>query len=231
MSKEKNYWAIIPAAGTGYRMGTIQPKQYLHLHGKPIIEHTINRLSSHETIKKIVVVLAPNDTHWPNVTLDHPNKIITTNGGNERCHSVLNGLHALKEYANPDDWVLVHDAVRPCIQHQDIDKLIQQLSNHPVGGLLGIPVKDTLKRIDENGRIIETVDRKNTWHALTPQMFRFNKLQQALENAINNNHAITDEASAIQLSGSTPLMIEGDSTNIKITHPQDLLLAEKYINK
>jgi len=229
MSKKHNYWAIIPAAGIGYRMGTIQPKQYLLLLGKPIIEHTLNRLASHEKINKVIVVLSPNDSHWSNIQIDQPNKIITTNGGNERCHSVLNGLHALKEHAKPDDWVLVHDAVRPCIQHQDIDKLIQQLSNHPVGGLLGVPVKDTLKRLDENGQVIETVDRKNAWHALTPQMFRFNKLQEALENAINNNHPITDEASAIQLLGSTPLMIEGDSTNIKITHPQDLQLAEKYL--
>jgi 2-C-methyl-D-erythritol 4-phosphate cytidylyltransferase len=175
-------------------------------------------------------VLNANDTIWP--TLSFPNKetISTISGGTKRCDSVLNGLLYLQNFAANNDWILVHDAVRPCLQHQDIDKLISQLNSHPVGGLLGVPVKDTLKRIGKTSRVLKTVERKNVWHALTPQMFRYGKLITALQKAIQQNIEITDEAQAVELSGEKPVVVEGRSDNIKITYPQDFALAEKILN-
>jgi len=223
------YWAVVPAAGKGTRMAATKPKQYLKLLDKTIIEHSLFCLVTYPKIEKIVVVLDANDKHWSNVQPTQANKIITAFGGQQRSHSVLNGLRALKAFASDNDWVLVHDAVRPCLQHEDIDRLIVALADHPCGGLLGTCVRDTLKRTDNSGKILTTVDRDNVWQASTPQMFRLAKLQQALETALQQDQHITDEASAIELTGQTPMIVEGRSDNIKITHPQDLLLAEKYL--
>ncbi len=151
------------------------------------------------------------------------------NGGAERCHSVLNGLQALRQQAQPNDWVLVHDAARPCVRQADIEKLMTQLAEHPVGGLLAVPVRDTMKRADTGREIVETVNRDGLWHALTPQMFRLETLFNALQNVSNRGELVTDEAQAIEKTGQRPVLIEGHADNIKITHPQDLSLAEMYL--
>ncbi len=225
------YWAIIPAAGLGRRFGSDTPKQYLMLKDKTILEHTLNVLLSYPLFQKIVVVLASADPYWSTLTLPSRTKerIICVTGGQERYISVYQGLEVLDKIAAPEDWVLVHDAVRPCLNHADLDRLIQALKDHPVGGLLGIPAQDSLKAVDPQQNVQHTVDRSNIWQAQSPQMFRFNKLKQALEKVIREQQSVTDDAGAIQLLGESPLMVEGSRENIKITRPEDLLLAEKFM--
>lgn len=227
---KERYFCIIPAAGIGRRFGNQLPKQYQLIHGKTILEHTISKFVYHPKIEKIVVVIHPNDYFWPRLRLEtYFDKIITTAGGLERCHSVFNGLQALSSYTQPQDWILVHDAVRPCIRISDIDKLIGQIDQHPVGGILGMKISDTLKRSNDHNQIIDTVSRENIWQALTPQMFREQILFQAIENVIHTKNFVTDEAAAIETLGFIPLIIEGHRDNIKITHAEDLPLAEKYL--
>ncbi|RKZ78529.1 MAG: 2-C-methyl-D-erythritol 4-phosphate cytidylyltransferase [Candidatus Parabeggiatoa sp. nov. 1] len=237
-----NYWAIVPAAGCGSRMGTSRPKQYLHLQGKPILQHTLERFNF-PRIAGIVVCVADDDPYWETLTLPMP--VMRVSGGAERCHSVLNGLQALQQHAQPDDWVLVHDAARPCVRQADIEKLMNQLTHHPVGGLLAVPVRDTMKRADTTppttpqhpgwGKIglevLETVSREGLWHALTPQMFRLEALSNALQNVLNYGELVTDDAEAMEKQGHRPVLIEGHADNIKITHPQDLNLAELYLQQ
>lgn len=229
ITPNQNYYAIIPAAGVGARMSSEQPKQYLKLAEKTIIEHAITPFLSSPQIKKIVVVLNIADKVWKTLPMAQHEKIMTVEGGEQRCHSVLNGLHALQNISSADDWVLVHDAVRPCLTVDDIHALIKNFSNHKVGGLLGIPVRDTLKQVADNNEIKSTLPRSNIWHALTPQMFRYDKLLHALQVAITHKQFITDESSALEFVGELPAMIAGKSDNIKITYPEDLLLAEKII--
>ncbi|KHD11790.1 2-C-methyl-D-erythritol 4-phosphate cytidylyltransferase [Candidatus Thiomargarita nelsonii] len=219
-----NYWALVPAAGIGSRMGSQRPKQYLHLHNKPILQHTLERLNL-PAIAGIVVCVAEHDPYWETLTLPMP--VMRVNGGAERCHSVLNGLQALQQQAQPDDWVLVHDAARPCVRQADIEKLMTELAHHPVGGLLAVPVRDTMKRADANS--VETVNREGLWHALTPQMFRLEALSNALQNLLSRGEHVTDDAQAMEKMGQCPVLIEGHADNIKITHPQDLSLAELYL--
>ena len=223
------YWAIIPAAGVGLRMGAAVPKQYLLLGNKTILEHSISALISHPNISKVMVVLHTEDAHWSNLEVPHADKLLATVGGELRAHSVLQGLELLKELAREQDWVLVHDAVRPCLQHRDIDRLMRQLNQHPVGGILGIPVRDTLKRVDDEGRICQTVSREKIWCAQTPQMFRFGILYDAMRKALEEQQLITDESSAVEFSGHTPMMVEGNPQNIKMTYPEDLILAESFM--
>ena len=151
------------------------------------------------------------------------------NGGQERCHSVFNALLHLLPYADENDWVLVHDAARPCLRKDDIDYLIETLAQDPVGGLLAMPVRDTMKRAGVDGRVEGTVDRVQLWHALTPQMFRVGELFRAIKSALDQNSLITDEASAIELAGKQPCLVEGHAYNIKITQPEDLSLAEFFL--
>jgi 2-C-methyl-D-erythritol 4-phosphate cytidylyltransferase len=211
-------------------MGNSCPKQYLPLQGKPILQHTLERLNL-PSIKSIVVCVAEDDQYWKTLTL--PMSVIRVNGGKERCHSVLNGLQALRQHAKPHDWVLVHDAARPCVQQVDIEKLMTQLAEHPVGGLLAVPVRDTMKRaINTDNHLVEvseTVNREGLWHALTPQMFRLDILFKALEGVLSRGELVTDEAQAIEKLGLRPVLIEGHSDNIKITYSQDLKLAELYL--
>ncbi len=231
-NKTPKYWAIVPAAGIGSRMGGHRPKQYLLLQGKPILQHTIERLSL-TGVTGIVVCVAKKDPYWEMLNL--PKSVMRVNGGLERCHSVLNGLLALQQHAQPDDWVLVHDAARPCVRPTDIKKLMKQLANHPVGGLLAVPVHDTMKRVDtlleEKPKIIETVNREGLWHALTPQMFHLEALSNALQRVLTQNELVTDDAEAMEKLGLQPLLIEGHADNIKITHPHDLILAELYLQQ
>jgi 2-C-methyl-D-erythritol 4-phosphate cytidylyltransferase len=152
-------------------------------------------------------------------------KVITAPGGNERSHSVRNGLAALSGRAAVGDWVLVHDAARPCVSRQDVDRLLDRVQSHPVGGLLAAPAADTLKRAGSDKEVLETVDRASLWRALTPQMFRYGRLCEALDRALREGRSATDEAQALEWMGERPLVVEGSTTNIKITSADDLVIA------
>ncbi|BAO44572.1 2-C-methyl-D-erythritol 4-phosphate cytidylyltransferase [Thiolapillus brandeum] len=219
----------MPAAGAGRRMGADIPKQYLQIHGKAVIDWTLETLLSHEDIETVTVALSSQDEYWPDTQSAADHRIQTVAGGRERCHSVLNALEALSQENDENDWVLVHDAARPCVRPEDISRLVQQASAHG-GGVLGVPVHDTMKRTDTQGRILETVERDRLWHAFTPQMFPLGKLHDSLQAALAAGIAVTDEASAMEWAGCQPLMVEGASSNIKITRPADLLLAEFYLS-
>lgn len=229
--KTIRYWAVVPAAGVGRRMNVDIPKQYLEIKGKPLIEHTIERLLDFSCLEKIVVVLDSEDEYHQSIELLRNPRIQLAEGGDERYHSVLNGLRVLLDMADPNDWVLVHDVARPCIRRADLEWLVNQLHNHPVGGLLGSPVTDTIKRAGADGVISETVDRQGLWHALTPQMFRLGMLHDAMVKAITDKMPVTDEASAIEYSGKQPVMVEGHADNIKVTRGTDLALASLYIEQ
>lgn len=208
-----------------------RPKQYLQLDGKTVLEHTLHRLATHPCIKGIVVAITPDDPYWSEIALPADCPIHIVNGGAERSDSVFNALAALANLSEDDPWVLVHDAARPCIRHQDIDHMIDTLANHPVGGILGIPVNDTVKRTNDKQEIIETVCRQGLWRAGTPQMFRLLSLKQALHTASEQKLTVTDEASAMELAGYKPMMVEGHSDNIKITLPHDLALASLFLRQ
>jgi len=232
MTKKQNIWVIIPAAGVGRRMGTDTPKQYLLLNEKTVIEHTLAVFDSHDYISEIVVAVSKEDEYWPSLNLNFLKPLHKVSGGKERCDSVLNGLKFLEDKAGADDWVLVHDAARPCLRKEDLTLLLEELQEQEVGGILAVPVRDTMKRSVENTNIIkETVDLESLWHALTPQMFRFGLLKNALESALNNNEVITDEASAIELAGYQPVLVEGHADNLKITRPEDLALAAFFLRQ
>ncbi|MCU7930590.1 MAG: 2-C-methyl-D-erythritol 4-phosphate cytidylyltransferase [Candidatus Thiodiazotropha sp. (ex Codakia rugifera)] len=225
-------WAVVPAAGVGQRMGSEIPKQYLQLSGRRVIDHTLARLLSHPKIEGVYVALSPQDNHWQACDYADDPRVVRVDGGEQRCHSVLNALHQLQQHqAAQEAWVLVHDAARPCLSHADLDNLIVTLINHPVGGLLGIPVRDTLKSVNADAEVEATVSRKGLWHALTPQMFRLGILTHALEDAISKTKWVTDDASAMELAGYRPKMIEGEAGNLKITRPEDLLLASDMLSR
>jgi len=223
-------WAILPAAGIGRRIGSNTPKQYLPVNGVPIISLTLQRLASVSAIKKIIVVIHPEDNNWKELSLEIDKKLECVLGGQERQQSVLNALLALDDEANADDWVLVHDAVRPCVEVSDIEKLIIALRTHNVGGLLGYTLDNTLKQVTGEQEVQTTIDRNNYWNALTPQMFRYGLLKEAMERVEAQGLTITDEAAAMEFMGYRPRMVEGSNLNIKITHESDLVLAGMILN-
>lgn len=207
------------------------PKQYLSINHKTILEHTLECFCTNPRIKGVVVAISGDDEIWKTLDISSHPKITMAEGGLERCHSVLNGLRALSDQAYSNDWVLVHDAARPCLRNEDIDQLIDTLDGHDVGGLLGLPVRDTMKRADATGTIQETVNRDGLWHALTPQMFHLSALIEALENALSKDLFVTDEAQAIELNGLQPVLVEGNPDNIKITRNNDLAMAELFLSQ
>ncbi len=232
MTVQPKLWAIVPAAGVGRRMGGVIPKQYLELAGRAVIEHSLDLFANHPRISGIVVALGPQDDYWNTTAYAAHPKVTRAVGGAERCHSVLNALAALTGRADERDWVLVHDAARPCLRLEDLDRLIERLLEDAVGGLLAIPVRDTMKRANGGGKRIErTVDRTGLWHAYTPQMFRLGLLRHALEDALAANDLVTDDASAIERLGHAPRLIEGHADNIKITRAEDLPLAQFYLQQ
>ncbi|HQU15122.1 MAG: 2-C-methyl-D-erythritol 4-phosphate cytidylyltransferase [Chromatiales bacterium 21-64-14] len=231
MMNRPRYWGVIPAAGKGTRMGAELPKQYLELAGRRVLEHTLNRLAADPRIVGIVVALGADDTLWPRVDPPQSVTLLTVTGGAERCHSVLNALDHLAERADEHDWVLVHDAARPCLRVADLARLIDTLTEDPVGGLLALPVHDTMKRASADRRVLDTVNRDGLWHALTPQMFRLGALRAALKAAIAAGFLVTDEAAAMEWSGHRPRLVEGSGDNLKITRPEDLPLAEYYLGR
>ncbi len=224
-------WAIVPAAGIGSRMQADRPKQYLELEGCTVLEHTLQRLVSHGRVKGVIVAIAENDPWWAQISVKSDSPIHVVFGGKERADSVYNALEKLAKISDDDPWVLVHDAARPCLRHQDMDQMLDKLANHPVGGILGIPVTDTVKRANVEQEITETVERQGLWRASTPQMFRLNALKDALQMAKQQQLIVTDEASAIELTGLKAMMVEGHSDNIKITVPQDLALAKLFLQQ
>lgn len=218
------YWVIVPAAGVGARMGTDCPKQYLPLLNKTVIEHTLERLLLIQEVQGIYVALNPQDEYWQELPIAMDVRIHSVVGAAERAQSVFNALRALQSVANKNDWVLVHDAARPCINPADIASLIHGVANHPVGGILGVPVSDTLKSV-RDGMILSTTDRTGLWQAQTPQLFRVGLLHDCLQRALSERKVVTDEASALEAYGYLPMIIKGRSSNIKITFPDDLALA------
>ena len=217
------FWAVIPAAGVGARMRADRPKQYLRLGERTVLEHTLNCFLGHPTLKGLVVCLAEDDPYWPGLACAGDPRIERASGGCERADSVLNGLLHLRTLgAREDDWVLVHDAARPNLARDDLNLLLGELAEDPVGGLLAVPARDTLKRADKNGRVRETIDRSVIWQAYTPQMFRLGQLHRSLADALVSRANITDEASALEWAGHAPRLIEGRADNLKITRPEDL---------
>ena len=227
------FWAVIAAAGSGHRLGAEIPKQYLKIDDKPIIEYALRPFCDHAAIRGIVVVTAADDGHWPTLAIAAHEKIRRADGGEARCHSVLNGVHSLREQAEAkaDDWVLVHDAARPCLRSADIDGLIGALRDHPVGGGLAMPVRDTMKRTNAETEVTATVEREHLWHALTPQMFRLEKLDTALQSALDQGVLVTDETQAVELGGLKPKLVACGAHNIKVTRAEDLPLAEFYLTR
>lgn len=222
-------WALIPAAGAGRRMGAAIPKQYLDLAGQPVLEYSLRLFLNHPRIRGVAIALDAADERWEALPSAHHPAVLRVAGGAERCHSVLNALKALGGRADADDWVLIHDAARPCLRREDLDRLISTLEDHPVGGLLGVPVRDTMKAANARGEVQNTVPRARLWHAYTPQMFRLGPLRQALSQAIAAGQLVTDDASALEIAGLQPLLVEGHADNIKITRPEDLALAHFYL--
>lgn len=229
---EASIWVVVPAAGVGKRMESTVPKQYLPLSGAAVLETTLNRLLSVNRVTGLVIALQDDDAYWKDIMLSTDKPVLRASGGTERSDSVLNALQRLSEYNRFDtenDWVMVHDAVRPCVRSADIDLLIEKTAGSESGGLLAVPVRDTMKRQSNTGSVMETVDREGLWHALTPQLFPYSKLREALTGAAEQGIAVTDESSAMEHAGYCPLLVQGHEDNIKITRPADLRLAENYL--
>ncbi|MBK9160647.1 MAG: 2-C-methyl-D-erythritol 4-phosphate cytidylyltransferase [Nitrosomonadales bacterium] len=221
------FHALVPAAGFGARMGNEMPKQYLPLAGRPMIAHALGTLCACPDIATVFVVLSPGDTLFASFDWSHCGDKLQPLycGGETRAGSVANGL--LASELEPDDWVLVHDAARPCLTQAHLAKLIDELRGDAVGGILAVPVADTLKRADDAGRIEFTEPRERLWQAQTPQMFRAGLLAQALQQC----SSVTDEASAIEALGLQPKLVAGDNSNFKVTYPQDIVLAESFLQR
>ncbi|HET7662458.1 MAG TPA: 2-C-methyl-D-erythritol 4-phosphate cytidylyltransferase [Rhodanobacteraceae bacterium] len=226
-------WCVLPAAGRGTRLGAALPKQYLPLAGRPLIVHTLQRLAAMPQVRGLMLALACDDAHWESQvaplldrgTLCRGKPVRVTTGGAERADSVLAALRALPDDVDANHFVLVHDAARPCVRAADVAHLVEQ-GGQDDGGLLGAPLRDTLKRADADDRSVETEPRDARWRAFTPQMFRRGQLTKALASALDAGVAVTDEAMAMERAGFHPLLVEGAEDNIKVTTPADLALAE-----
>lgn len=218
-------WAIVPAAGQGSRFGAEKPKQYTTLLGRPIVSWTLASLLAEPSLAGIMVALSPGDDHWATVPEASDPRVRLCRGGERREQSVANALEALEGAAADTDWVLVHDAARPCLRTDDLQALFLELGDDSVGGLLAVPVSDTLKRGDDSDRVDATVPRDGLWRALTPQMFRYGLLRRALALCLERGRTVTDEAAAIECLGLQPKLVRGHSDNIKVTNPEDAVLA------
>ena len=222
------FHVIIPAAGSGSRMGAEAPKQYLRLNGKSLIQHVIKVFDQATKINSIHIVLSEGDTHWRSTYLNLSGKAQVHHcGGETRAMSVLNGLHAIASQVDEDDWILVHDAARPGLSNVLLSQLINSLENDAVGGLLALPLADTLKRADSEQCVAATLSRTDLWQAQTPQMFRYGTLKTALTDF---KGAATDEAEAIEAMGLKPKLVNGELRNLKVTYPQDLAVLSALLN-
>lgn len=226
----------MPAAGIGSRMRSELPKQYLRLNDRALIEYSLQPLIEEKRIQDIVVSLAADDKEWPKLSVASHAQIRTTVGGASRAHSVLNGLAALSARAQPNDWVLVHDAARPGLSATALARLIDAVAGTAVGGILALPAQDTIKVADapyQAGWIAhaqETFPRSKIWLAQTPQLFRIGVLEKALVSALKQGVDVTDEASAVEAAGHSVILVEGDKANLKVTTPEDMLLLQHYLN-
>ena len=226
MTSNRKIIAVVPAAGIGSRMQADKPKQYLPIQGQPILQHTLNVLLSYPHISQIVLAVAADDPYIAQLNLTQNPKITLVEGGETRADSVLNGLKAIQN-ADTNIWVMVHDAARPCLTHSDLDKLLEIDDDN--GAILAIPATDTIKRALPSQQVAHTEDRSQLWLAQTPQFFRAELLRNALIHAQQQQLAVTDEASAMELAGFQPHLVAGRSDNIKVTRPEDLALAEFYL--
>lgn len=222
-------WAIVPAAGVGSRFGGAFPKQYFSLCGKTVLEHSVERILSLPFIETVHVPVSSSDNYWPQTELSKRTDIVLIGGGKERADSVLNALNAIAAVAGDSDWVLVHDAARPCVKVEDINRLYAEVCKLGVGGILASPVADTVKQLNE-GCIEKTIDRSSLWLAQTPQIFPVGILRECLSLALEKGLAVTDEASAVELFGHKPIVVQGSSVNLKITRPGDLPIAEAILS-
>jgi 2-C-methyl-D-erythritol 4-phosphate cytidylyltransferase len=219
-------WALIPCAGTGSRSGADGPKQYQYLAEQPMVMHTLAAFAKVARLAGVLAVVSPGDTFFTTTPTTFATVLVAACGGSTRAASVFNGLNALlREGAEMQDWVLVHDAARCLITPSQINALVDACVADPVGGLLALKLPDTLKR-ETSGRVTQTVDRSDKWLAQTPQMFRIGALMAALEDA---GDAVTDESSAMELAGFAPLLVEGSAQNFKVTYPQDFALAQAVL--
>jgi 2-C-methyl-D-erythritol 4-phosphate cytidylyltransferase len=233
-----HYWLIVPAAGVGRRFGEHsssgprRPKQYIEVHGRTLLEWSVAPFIADARCAGIVLALAPSDPHWPAVAKRLGGRhVLTASGGAERSHSVRNALASLQGRVGADDWVLVHDAARPCMPVADLNRLVERLGSHPVGGLLAAPAADTLKSADEELEVARTVDRTGLWRALTPQMFRYGRLCDALDACFAVQRLPTDESQAIEWLGDRPQIVPGSAANLKVTSPEDLLVAAALLQE
>lgn len=224
-------WAVIPAAGRGSRFGSEIPKQYLEAAGRPLIAHALDALLSHPRIAGAAVALAADDPHWPGWTEWNGKPVLRCTGGGERADSVLAALQALPVQAGDETLVLVHDAARPNLRGEDIDRLLAAALAHADGAILGAPVRDTLKRADANARIVATEPRAALWRAFTPQAFRLGALADALRRARADGVLVTDEAMAMERAGAHPMLVEGREDNLKVTTRADLALADYLLRQ
>lgn len=223
-------WVVVPAAGFGQRMGADLPKQYLPLAGKPVLRWTIEALLAHPRVAGVMMSVAAEDARWKDcVPSGAGPRVRAVTGGTQRADSVEAGLLALGKEVTDDSWVLVHDAVRPCVHPGDIERLVSGLQDDPVGGLLAAASADTIKQVDDEQRVAATLDRRVVWRALTPQMFRYGTLKQAYAHAREADRVPGDESSAIEAMGLRPKLIVGRADNVKITQPEDLGLAEAVL--
>jgi len=229
----KQYIAIIPAAGVGQRMGADRPKQYLDCLEQPMIWHTLNRFQQCDWIEKIYVPISADDGYWAELMAGQLSKVEALIGGDSRAESVVQGLVAAQNQHQTDSWVLVHDAARPCLSVNDLERIhdcIESANTESFDGLiLADKVHDTVKKSDSNGCIQSTEDRSLLWRAQTPQVFQLGRLLEALQQA--DLQKVTDEASAVEMLGDKPLLLQGDSRNIKVTTAQDLTMAEIIIQQ
>ena len=225
--KDEKYWAIVPAAGVGRRMGGNIPKQYLDLAGEAVLLRTMKRLASCAGVSGLFLGVSAADSYWQALSFSAPWLKSVCDGGEERSDTVSLILDDMSGTVEECDWVLVHDAVRPCVSHKDILQLMH-LASQQDGGLLGLPITDTVKHADSADSVTKTISREGLWRAQTPQMFRYGELRQALQNAKDNDLLVTDEASAMEYAGFHPLMVQGCSDNIKITVPGDMELADIF---
>jgi 2-C-methyl-D-erythritol 4-phosphate cytidylyltransferase len=222
-------WAIVPAAGSGSRSGSEIPKQYRPLLGRPMIEYSLDVLAQHPDIDGIILALAADDARWQGVSLWRNTPLRACVGGMRRSDSVLAAIEALDDVTHNDTWLLVHDAARPCLRAEDLNRLIEAACVHPVGGLLAGPMKDTVKRGDADHQVEGTLDRSALWRAFTPQLFPARSLKRALQHARQENAEITDESAAMERLGLSPLLVAGADDNIKVTLPEDFMFAEAIL--
>ncbi len=222
-----NLVAILPAAGMGSRMQMDCPKQYLTIGARTIIEHAIFSLLQHHQIQRVIVAINPHDERFFSLPVAKDKRVSTVIGGKTRADSVMAGL----AHADDASWVLVHDAARPCLHLDDLNRLLAIIDNSNVGGLLAAPVRDTIKHVSSGDAVSHTVERENLWHALTPQLFPLDLLKSCLSYALSRGANITDEASALEYCHHHPVLVSGRADNIKVTHPEDLALAEFYLTR